>query len=158
MLRRSLLMLAFTLAGCSGAIGAASPAPAAPSVSQQATIAPATVIDGFTIGDRLDTTSCPSGDVVCTAAADADAKLVRDALLAAHPGLDAAAIAALHWYSEILPPGYEQSGSFTIAVFDLADGSRAAMGLACGVTDCKAVPASKRAPSTDHGPIVDPSP
>lgn len=158
MMRRSLILLTFTLAGCTGAIGAASPAPSAPSGSQQPTMAPATVIDGFTIGDRLDTTSCPSTDAVCTAAADADAKVVRDALLAAHPGLDAAAITALHWYSEILPPGYEQSGSFTIAVFDFADGSRAAMGLACGVTDCKAVPASKRAPSTDHGPLVDPSP
>jgi hypothetical protein len=155
MLRRSLVLFAFSVAACSGAI-ASSPVPSAQNA--QSTTVPAKVIDGFTIGARLDTTTCASTDVACAAAADADAKIVRDALLATRPGLDPSTITALHWYSQILPPGYEQSGSFTVAVFDLADGSQAAMGLACGVTDCKAITASKREPSNDHGPLVDPSP
>jgi hypothetical protein len=119
---RLALVLALALAGCSSRLNA------------DGSLVSGTVIDHYTIGGPLD---CPAnGDATCDeylriATGTATGKL----------GVAPSAIVAHRFYRESIPPGTTLGGPpVGIVVFDLADGSRVAVGVYCGVGPSQVVP------------------
>ncbi len=76
-------------------------------------------------------------------------------------GLAPSAIGAAHFYMPYIPPGATLgSGGGLIVVFDVDDGSRAAIYTfcfdSCSVVDAQPVPPLALPSAADHGPQVDP--
>ena len=115
-------VLALAVAGCSSGLTASG------------ALVSGTVIDRYTIGDPLD---CPAhGDVRC----DEFLRIATDTATN-NRGVAPAAIVGHRLYSEFLPPGtFSGGGAVGVVVFDLADGSRVAVGVYCGVGPCQVMP------------------
>jgi hypothetical protein len=110
------------------------------------------VVDGIRVGNRIE--CAPDPDCPTRLA------LAKAAVIERHdvaPG----AIGAAHFYMPYIPPGaVSGSGGGKIVVFDLEDGSQAAVHTFC-MNDCIVVPPQPVQPPTlespvDHGPLVDP--
>jgi hypothetical protein len=92
-----------------------------------------TVIDRYRIGDPLD---CPvNGDPTC----DEMVRIATDTATGER-GVAPSAIVGHRLYYEFRPPGMTSGGGTVgIVVFDLADGSRVAVSVGCGVGPCHVV-------------------
>jgi len=86
---------------------------------------PGAVVDGLKLGAPVDCTPC---DLLTPAAV---AKL--NATIPNH-----AAIVRVSYFMDPLPSGAQRSGISTVAVVDLADGTRSAILVYCGVGGCTA--------------------
>jgi hypothetical protein len=125
---------------------------AAPAATNPAPFANGTVIDGIRVGISIDCASdpdCPSRLALAKAAA-----------IERHD-VAPSAIGAAHFYMPYIPPGAVLgSGGGKIVVFDLEDGSKAAIYTHC-MDGCLVVSPQPVQPLTlenprDHGPLVDP--
>ena len=145
------LALSFALIGCSGV-------PTAPDAPRASTgrgdgLANGSVVDNIRLGNPID---CPNIDPEC----ETRLTLAKKAAIERH-GIDASAIGEAHYYLTYLPPGaaYGSSGGMVV-VFDLADGSQAAVQTVCFhgcyVVDPQPVAPRELPPVADHGPLVDP--
>jgi hypothetical protein len=156
LLRSSLIrvmVLALTLTGCTSApaTGGVAPADSASSAAtQEEVLENGTVVDGVRLGVATD---CAGPDC------DTRLKLATAEVIARH-GLVPGAIGEAQFYMPYIPPGATLgSGGGSIVVFDLDDGSRAAVYTFC--FDSCSVRTPTLAPLTlpppdDHGPLVDP--
>jgi hypothetical protein len=115
--------LALALAGCSNGLTA------------DGALMPGTKVDRYTVGDPLE---CPTnGATLC----DDYLRLATDTAIGKR-GVAPTAIVGHRFYNEGIPtpPGATLSGPpVTIVVFDLADGSRVAVGVHCGVGPCQVI-------------------
>lgn len=115
------LVLVLALAGCSNGL------------TPSGALVSGTVIDRYTIGDPLE----------CAAIRDSTCdEFLRIATETAtgKRGVVPAAIVGHRFYTEFKPPGTTSGGGTTgIVVFNLADGSRVAVGVYCGVGPCQVV-------------------
>lgn len=166
MLRRSalsslsVLALSLMLMGCSepqqtlanGTV-VTTPGGASPDASQpQQTLANGTVVDNIRVGMGIQCN--PDPDCATRAALAKAAAIERHALAPT-------AIGATHFFMPYVPPGATRgSGGGKIVVFDLDDGSQAAVLTYCMDT-CFVVSPQPVQPLTlespgDHGPLVDP--
>jgi hypothetical protein len=149
---RSVVVLALSLPliGCSmlaALVGAV------PQVTEpQQTLANGTVVDNIRVGNAADCATDPD----CATRIE----LAKDAVIERH-GVPPSAIGAVQFYRPYLPPGAARgTGGFKIVVFDLEDGSQAAVNTFC-MDSCSVVPRQPVQPLTlegsgDHGPLVDP--
>lgn len=114
-------VLALALAGCANGLTASGD------------LVSGTVIDRYKIGDPLD---CGvNGDPTC----DEMLRIATD-VATSKRGIASSAIVEHRLYTEFIPPGSTSGGGMVgIVVFDLGDGSRAAVGVYCGVGGCQVV-------------------
>ena len=91
------------------------------------------VVDRFKIGDRAD---CPDqDDPTC----DGSLRLATE-VVTGQRGIEADSIVGHRFYYESVPAGTTLGGPpVTVVVFDVADGSRVAVGAYCGVGPCQVV-------------------
>lgn len=150
---RSLLVLALSLIliGCSRlpAAGEASPETTLP----RQVLANGSVVDDIRVGIPIE---CPATDPEC----ETRLTLAKEATIARH-GIAPTAIGAAHFYMTYLAPGAAYgSGSDAIVVFDLDDGSQAAIQTVCFdgcfVVEPQPLRPPTLEPAIDHGPLVDP--
>ena len=149
----ALLVSLLALTGCSSAptpervVPAASGAPATP----REALENGTVVDDIRLGIATD---CAGPDC------ETRLKLATAEVISRH-GVAPSAIGAAQFFVPYVPPGATLgSGGGLIVVFDLADGSRAAVHTFC-FTTCAVAGPQPVAPLTlpsaeDHGPTVDP--
>lgn len=142
--------LSATLIGCSRA---ETPAGAVPQATEgPQTLANGTVVDNIRVGTSIECAPDPD----CTTRVT----LARAAAIERH-GLAPNAIGAAHFFMPYIPPGATLgAGGSKIVVFDLDDGSQAAVNTFCMDT-CYVVSPQPVQPLTlegtsDHGPLVDP--
>jgi hypothetical protein len=151
------LALSLMLAGCSPRLAIPEEAaPAAtetsPAVTHATPLANGTVVDGIRVGNS--TECAPDPDCPTRLA------LARAAAIERHH-LAPSAIGPAHFYIPYIPPGATLgSGGGLIVVFDLEDGSQAAVHTHC-FDGCIVVGLQPVQPLTleepnDHGPLVDP--
>lgn len=150
MLRRTLWVSALTLAGCTSALtpgGGAPPAsaPAEPSAAS-GWLAPESVVDEYKVADGVE---CPfdpdlSHEYLVTEAVikalnarcDEVVQIATAAVIKRH-SLDSSVIGDHRVYVPSIPPGWAFSAGDYIVVFDLADGSQVAAGVACPLDRCQ---------------------
>jgi hypothetical protein len=156
MLRRTVLsslvlfVLSLALIGCSRAAPSVGAAPQ-PSEPEQG-LANGAVVDNIRVGTVADCATDPDCGTRTT---------IAKAAASERHGLPPSAIGAAHFYMQYLPPGGTRgSGGFRIVVFDLEDGSQAAVTTSCMDT-CMVISPQPVQPLTlettgDHGPLVDP--
>ncbi len=150
---RSLVLLALSLIviGCSRLPTAAEATPeTAPSGH---VLANGSVVDDIRVGIPLD---CLASNPEC----ETRLTLAKEAAIARH-GLLPTAIGEAHFYMTYLAPGAAYgSGGGAIVVFDLDDGSQAAVHTVCFdgcfVVEPQPVQPETLEPTLDHGPLVDP--
>jgi hypothetical protein len=152
---RSILVAALSLLlACSPrlAIPELTPGQSAPAAIDSAPLTNGTVVDGIRVGVRIECApdpDCPTRLALAKAAA-----IERHAIAPS-------AFGPAHFYMPYIPPGAVLgSGGGKIVVFDLQDGSQAAVYTHC-MTDCLVVAPQPVQPPTlespvDHGPLVDP--
>ncbi len=113
-------MQAIVLAGCSGGSTASG------------ALVSGTVVDHYTLGTPLD----------CAAYADATCdeylRVATDTATSKR-GVAPAAIVGHGFYQESIPGTAEGSSTVGVVVLDLADGTRVAVGVYCGVGPCQLV-------------------
>jgi hypothetical protein len=111
-----------------------------------------TVVDGIRVGNAIDCNADPDCATRVT--------LAKAAVIERHR-LASAALGAANFYMPYIPPGATRGGGGgAIVVFDLEDGSQAAVYTYC-MDGCFVVPPQPVVPLTpenpvDHGPLVDP--
>ncbi len=115
------MVLALALAGCSNSFNA------------DGSLVSGTVVDRYKVASLAD---CPDDrDPTC----DESLRIATD-IATGKRGVPADAIVGHRFYYEFLPPGMSRGGPpVVIVVFDLADGSRVAVGVYCGVGPCQVV-------------------
>ena len=111
---RAVAVVALLVAAYGGPTGAATPGQ---------DLVPGTLVGDLRIGERVDCSPCE----VLTPAAIAR----LDATIPNH-----AAIVRISYFMDPLPSGAKRSGISTVAVLDLADGTRSAILVYCGVGGC----------------------
>jgi hypothetical protein len=116
-------------------------------------LANGSVVDDIRVGVPIE---CPATDPEC----ETRLALAKEAAIARH-GLVPTAIGAAHFYMTYLAPGAAYgSGGDAIVVFDLDDGSKAAIRTVCFdgcfVVEPQPVRPLTLEPAIDHGPLVDP--
>jgi hypothetical protein len=114
------LMQATALAGCSNGSTASGP------------LLSGMVIDHYTLGDPIDCNA--HRDPTCEEHLQVAMGTATD-----KRGVAPEAIAGHHLFRESIPGTRPGSSSLIIVVFDLADGSRVAVGVYCGVGPCHVV-------------------
>ena len=151
------LVLSLMLAGCSPRLAIPEDeAPAttgtSPAVTHVTPLANGTVVDGIRVGAAVE--CAPDPDCPTRLA------LAKAAAIERHD-VAPSAIGAAHFYMPYIPPGATLGGGgSTIVVFELEDGSQAAVHTHC-FDDCIVVGLQPVQPLTlegtsDHGPLVDP--
>jgi hypothetical protein len=119
---RLALVLTMPLAGCSNGLNA------------DGSLVSGTVIDRYTIGGPLDCATIR--DATC----DEYLRIATDTATGKR-GVAPASIIAHRFYYESISPGSTLGGPpVAVVVFDLANGSRVAVGAYCGVGPCQVVP------------------
>jgi hypothetical protein len=147
---RSPVLLALSLA----AIACSTPAAASPRPSgTQTGLANGAVVDGIQVGEPID---CPVSQPDC----ETRLTMATAAAIARHD-LAPTAIGRARFYLPYLQPGAAYgTGGGAIVVFDLQDGSQAAVHTfcfdGCSVVGVQPVAPESLAPVVDHGPLVDP--
>ena len=116
-------------------------------------LANGSVVDDIRIGGPID---CPATSPEC----ETRLTLAKDAAIERH-GLAPTAIGEAHYYMTYLAPGAAYGGGGgMIVVFDLDDGSQAAVHTVCFdgcfVVDRQPLAPMELPPAADHGPLVDP--
>jgi hypothetical protein len=146
----TVLGLSLALIGCSRLETSAGATPQAAEPEQ--VLANGTVVDDIRVGLATECVTDPDCEKRLT--------LAKDAAIERH-GLAPSAIGEARFYWPYLPPGAARgSGGFRIVVFDLDDGSQAAVTTFC-MHDCIVMDPQPVQPPTlegtsDHGPLVDP--
>jgi len=154
--------VAIALGGCAMPPPSEAPASDAPNASADAQsdapkagglLGNGSVVDGIRVGEPFD---CPATRSECATRLTLAAK----AAMARH-GLAPVAIGPTRFYMPYLQPGAANGGGGgAIVVFDLREGSQAAIYTVCFdgcfVVDPQPVAPETLAPAVDHGPLVDP--
>lgn len=152
MLRTAVLpALVAVVASCSSFSNGGLESPAVSPTNELATNG--SVVDSIRIGAPID---CPDTDPECVDRLT----LAKEAVIERHR-IDSTTIGAARFYLSYLAPGAEHGGGGgAIVVFDLEDGSQAAVLTVCfdgcHVVDPQPLAPLEIPPSTDHGPLIDP--
>jgi len=141
--------LALLVAGCGSA---ASPSPSSAPLAS-GVLANGSIVDGIRVGEPID---CPVSVPDC----ETRLTMATDAVIARH-SVAPSAIGHVQFYLPYLQPGATYgSGGGAIVVFDLQDGSQAAVHTfcmdSCLVVGAQPVAPESLPPAVDHGPLVDP--